>query len=662
LSWTARVRDASGGLGDPLEFTRVDLVENYGVADPDILIVEGDLRGVASALKAGTGIVVTDSKGRQRFSGDLFSLSKGARSAQIIYRGDKEHLMERRCWPTPAAPWEFQTSAYDVQTAPTETRILGYINRNAGPLAWKEVPTGSDPGTAATFDPYLVLTPTTKVNPQACGVDPDTGDIYVTQAKADADEDTPDDVYITRFVNGVQVSQMFIKGGGHGDQVIVSRVSGRVHISFRFRGQSGSHDVSGTWVRIPWTGGKSWTATQVLVYKIGTGSQPLYAPGKISNTAVPWRTNPDRRGWWQGEAQYGSTFYRMYGTPYDNTGPTGSNPVMPGILEVIQNNTIVRTVDASSLGRDTGGLPFNGRLEPEGLTVTTRNGQPVLMIGVVTGSGATLAYRLYTWAIKPVASTNQDRRVPRLRVPASLGRGDTGKTSARFQVLGELVAGLAELDDLRVNIVQTYEGTASYLDVQVSPAPDLTDSVQIGGPGDSGDLVLGEGWSYSITRPTGTTFLSAAGGQGVERLLSSLTDDSAERTWARRVEQFVDQRDTTEAAEIATGLKEALAEGVATTELSVPVEVVGDVGLGTDIPLGAKVTAVIDGELVVERIRQITTQLGGDGETEQVTAVLGTPDAGIPISTRRITNALKRVRRLERTEDYGSGVIDGGTF
>ena len=224
-----------------------------------------------------------------------------------------------------------------------------------------------------------------------------------------------------------------------------------------------------------------------------------------------------------------------------------------------------------------------------------------------------------------------------------------GTTSARFNTLGELAGTLAESAGLRIRVVQVYEGSAPHLDVQLAAAPDLSSWAAFGTPAEGGPWMLSSEWRYRLAIPTVNAALSAAGGQGADRILTSAEDQDSQDLWHARVEQLVDQRDTTDLSEIANGLADELETGAGPTEISVPIGRAP--GIGTVVPIGAKVAATLDGEVIVERIRQATTELKrntGD-PTLRTTAVLGTPDVGVQSPTqRKLADALRRVKRQER--------------
>jgi hypothetical protein len=237
------------------------------------------------------------------------------------------------------------------------------------------------------------------------------------------------------------------------------------------------------------------------------------------------------------------------------------------------------------------------------------------------------------------------RKYAALTLPTSSNRGPTGTSSVRFDILGQLVATLAESAALRVQIIQTYTGWTPHLAVTITAVPDLSASVRFG-TATTAPLQLSQDWRYKITVPTVTTALSAAGGEGTARILNYLTDSTAETLWGDRIEGFVDQRNTTDSSEITNGLTSALTDGAGPTEVAVPLPNTATVA---GLPLGALIAAKLGSQSIVDRLRQKTTVLGGDGATVTVTGVLGSPDAGVKTPTQRqLADVLARVQNLER--------------
>jgi hypothetical protein len=250
-------------------------------------------------------------------------------------------------------------------------------------------------------------------------------------------------------------------------------------------------------------------------------------------------------------------------------------------------------------------------------------------------------------------SARTERRIPKLRVLASGGRGPSGKTSARFQYVNELAATLAELADLRLRITQTFADVGGpYLDVDMVAAPDLSTSARYGSWNESRPGLLGDESRYKIAHPSATVILAAAGGEGTARTMSSY-DQSANALntpWSNpRVEKFLDQRGS-DAAQVAEAAQTEIDQSKSTIEVAAALTN-SDLVIGSDVPLGAKVAATLDGQRIVERVRQITTEVSvaGDAPTFRSSAVFGTPDTvPLPFTVRQVRDALRSVRLMER--------------
>ena len=265
---------------------------------------------------------------------------------------------------------------------------------------------------------------------------------------------------------------------------------------------------------------------------------------------------------------------------------------------------------------------------------------------IVTGSAEGRALYLIKRNLGPDALV--ERREDLLRVPTSQGRGPTGTTSARFENLGDLTSTLIEQANLRMRIRQTYVGSTPYLDLTLEESPDLSDWVQFSTPEEGGTYLLSTDWRYRVALPTVNVALSAAGGLGVDRILTLAEDADSQDLWKARVEQLVDQSGTTDPEEIANGLNDALAAGAGPSEIALPIGRAP--GLGGVIPVGAKVAAVVDGDVIVERIRQVTTTLTKQTSepTLSVTGTIGSPDGIQSPTQRRLAQALAAAKKGQR--------------
>ncbi|MGN6245106.1 MAG: Gp37-like protein [Motilibacteraceae bacterium] len=261
---------------------------------------------------------------------------------------------------------------------------------------------------------------------------------------------------------------------------------------------------------------------------------------------------------------------------------------------------------------------------------------------VQTGAAETVLLHYISANAGPSALTA--RKVTGLTVPASSARGGTVTVTARFDNLGRLVADIGAAAGLDVEVVQS--GTT--LATTVTAAPDLSATARYGVPGFGGPGLLGEDWSYTLTKPDVTRAEVGGGGEGTARVFRERPDTTAETTWGRRVEAFIDQRQTTDTAELDKAGDDALAEGSQPVSISAPILDSPGLRLGVDVPLGALVTLDLDDERVVDRLRQLTTRIAVDSgsPTVSVEGVVGTADAGLTRSQKEFLAMRKTLRKV----------------
>jgi hypothetical protein len=246
-----------------------------------------------------------------------------------------------------------------------------------------------------------------------------------------------------------------------------------------------------------------------------------------------------------------------------------------------------------------------------------------------------------------------DRQVARLRLPPTLGRGASATVSARLDDLGPLVARLAERAGLRVRVVHTNptSGAQGWVDVVVDDAPDLSVWARYGTPTSGGPGLLAPDWQYGITAPTATRVEVAAGGTGTARIFAEQGSPSTETLWGRRIERLVDQRQTTDTAEINQAGYDAMIEGMAPTTVTVKILDSRGAQIGTDVPVGSLVAATLDGLVVKERVREVTTTVSVQSgqATVQVEPALGSIETtGQTQWQRQLTKVLRRLSVIER--------------
>jgi hypothetical protein len=246
-----------------------------------------------------------------------------------------------------------------------------------------------------------------------------------------------------------------------------------------------------------------------------------------------------------------------------------------------------------------------------------------------------------------------DRQVSRLRLPGSLGRGPAATVSARLDELGPLVARLAERANLRVRVVHTSPtlGNQGWVDVVVDAAPDLSVWARYGTPASGGPGLLSPDWEYGVGAPTATRIEVAAGGTGVARIFEEQGSPSSETAWGRRIERVVDQRQTTDVDEINQAGFDALVEGMGPTSVSVNIVDSAGARVGVDVPVGAVVAATLDGLVVKERVREVTTtvQVQSGAPTVTVEPLFGSIDTTKQTQwQRQLTKILRRISVIER--------------
>lgn len=134
-----------------------------------------------------------------------------------------------------------------------------------------------------------------------------------------------------------------------------------------------------------------------------------------------------------------------------------------------------------------------------------------------------------------------DRRVARLRLPASLGRGGTTQVSARFDQLGVLLQTLGEEGNLRITVKHTEDSSGSWLDVVIEPVADLSGDVRFG-TAESAALGIITDWSYEIGAPTTSRAVVAGGGEMEGRDILLRENFAPEVLWGMSAETLVDQR------------------------------------------------------------------------------------------------------------------------
>lgn len=252
------------------------------------------------------------------------------------------------------------------------------------------------------------------------------------------------------------------------------------------------------------------------------------------------------------------------------------------------------------------------------------------------------------------------RAVSGLTLAVDEGLGSAVTKSARFDILGELLTELAVVDGLGFDIKQN----DLELEFSVFAPADRTGEIRM----DVQNNTLSS-TSYGYGLMGLSRAIVAGQGEGADRQFIEVdTSDSlaSESLWGRRIESFIDQRNTADVAELTQAGLEALAEsGVTVTSIDVVPSSDSTMRYGIDWNLGDSVTVVVGGQEVSAVVTQVALSVGSDGV--RVGATVGQP-TGVDydaLVAKKQTTTSKRVNALERKESSGGssdfGNVDNGT-
>jgi hypothetical protein len=276
-----------------------------------------------------------------------------------------------------------------------------------------------------------------------------------------------------------------------------------------------------------------------------------------------------------------------------------------------------------------------------------------------TGPAETLMHAFVNANIGPAAPAARRPAgllVSKLVMGADHGRGASITKSARFKVLGNLLSELAGPDNLGFRVIQRGD-TLRFETYQVT---DRSAEVRL----DVYNNTLA-GHRVAISPPGATRVLVAGQGDLTDRQFFEMeTPESlaAEAEWGRRIERFVDQRNTNDEAELQRAGKEVLdEEGFATLAVqAVPMEDSGSVvamEYGHDWSLGDRVGVVVEGQELASTVTGYVLKFNQDGY--RLGALIGDPTGFDPSAalSKRVGSAENRISELERNaENNAAGV------
>ncbi|MGW0705083.1 siphovirus ReqiPepy6 Gp37-like family protein [Streptomyces sp. NPDC002643] len=287
------------------------------------------------------------------------------------------------------------------------------------------------------------------------------------------------------------------------------------------------------------------------------------------------------------------------------------------------------------------------------------NGDPATQIRAYddrTDTAESLMHYYVNANCGPSAPAN--RRRAGLIMGTNGARGSILSKAARFQQLGELCKELAEPAGLGFRIVQR----GSNLVFETYAVADRTKEARLGVVNNT---LAGQ--RVSVSTPAKTRVIVGGDGDGSNRLFVGVDNaDSvaAETDWGRRIESFIDERSSTDTAELTQKGTEALADGGTTVKAAqaVPMED-SALDFGRDWFLGDKVSVIVGGSEMAAVVTGMVLKVDSDGY--RLGATLGDPT---PLSPQAAAASAQkdlesRVSSLERTAEAtppGPRVIEPG--
>lgn len=248
-----------------------------------------------------------------------------------------------------------------------------------------------------------------------------------------------------------------------------------------------------------------------------------------------------------------------------------------------------------------------------------------------------------------------ERQVAGLVVPSGSTDGSPVTTNARYAVLTDELRNLALVGGgLVFDVAQQLSATGlgQVLAFTVGPHRDLSALARF-----SFELGNLRAASFGPQAPTVTDAIVAGQGAGTQRNITEYRDGNAEALWGRRVELFVDQRDTADPAQLAQSGQQALAGGAEQVQLASTTVDGPTLRFGADdtpdgvvgYRLGDLVSvSPFPGTAVTDLVRQVTLTVTRDAG-EQVTALVGSPDSTTDTAAQQRIRALEqRISHLER--------------
>jgi hypothetical protein len=236
------------------------------------------------------------------------------------------------------------------------------------------------------------------------------------------------------------------------------------------------------------------------------------------------------------------------------------------------------------------------------------------------------------------------RQAAGLTVAVDEERGGIVTGRGRNQYLGDFLGELAVAGgDLGLTVVQDDTGSRVF---DVYEPADRTATAVFA-------LELGNlaGYEYELVLGDGNFVVVAGAGEETARIFAEGGDSDSQVRWNRRVERFVDQRQTGVIEELTQKLAEELLGRGDQEKAKLDVLDTRGVEFGSDYTLGDRCTVVVDGSRVEQVVREVAVVVENKGET--VTPVLASPGAselgsGVARMFERTSRLARRVQNVER--------------
>jgi hypothetical protein len=262
-----------------------------------------------------------------------------------------------------------------------------------------------------------------------------------------------------------------------------------------------------------------------------------------------------------------------------------------------------------------------------------------------TGTGSTILRQYVDKNAGPGARSDRVNPLITLAADPAVGSSVTG--NARFDPLmtpdgsGLLQTLARQAGDLGFNLVQS--GTSLVFSVYQPSDKSATQkfSEALGNLAD---------FSYAIDGPTANMVYVGGGGDGTARVIRETSDATSISTY-RRIEQFLDRRDSSDTAVLDAAASDMVTTSKISTNLSItPVDTPSRT-YATDYGLGDKVTVVIDAGTITDVVREVGLNLSTP-DNDVITPSIGNPASGqvVDLADRlrdQVRDVQARLARLE---------------